>query len=121
VFNKVQNHVAFIDESFCIGCTFCLEACPVDSIVGAPKRLHTVVSATCTNCGACAAVCPMECITFVPTALPEPDALTTKVRTEAHLKRFSKSESAEEPPVDFSALQAALERSRKKRQIQGWV
>ncbi len=119
--NKVPHQVAFIDESFCIGCTFCLKACPVDAIVGAPKKMHTVISNLCTNCEACASVCPMECITFNPTELPEPDALSTKVRTEAHLKRFSLSESAEESPVDFAALQAALERNRVKRQQQGWV
>lgn len=58
--------VARIDERTCIGCTFCLQACPVDAIVGAAKQLHTVISAECTGCDLCIAPCPMDCISLVP-------------------------------------------------------
>jgi electron transport complex protein RnfB len=54
--------VAVIDEAWCIGCTLCLKACPVDSIVGANKRMHTVVEAQCTGCELCIPVCPVSCI-----------------------------------------------------------
>lgn len=58
--------VALIDEALCIGCTLCLQACPVDAIVGAPKQIHTVVSALCTGCDLCVAPCPVDCIAMRP-------------------------------------------------------
>jgi electron transport complex protein RnfB len=54
--------VAFIDEDWCIGCTLCIAACPVDSIIGANKRMHTVIEAHCTGCELCLPVCPVDCI-----------------------------------------------------------
>lgn len=57
--------VAFIDEALCIGCTLCIQACPVDAIVGAAKQMHTVVSDLCTGCDLCVAPCPVDCIAMV--------------------------------------------------------
>ncbi len=57
--------VAVIDESLCIGCTLCIQACPVDAIVGAAKQMHTVVPALCTGCDLCVAPCPVDCIAMV--------------------------------------------------------
>lgn len=57
--------VALIDESHCIGCAFCLRACPVDAIVGAAKQMHTVIATECTGCELCIAPCPMDCIEMV--------------------------------------------------------
>ncbi|MEO7243808.1 MAG: electron transport complex subunit RsxB [Rubrivivax sp.] len=54
--------LAVIDEEWCIGCTLCIQACPVDCIVGAPKRMHTVIDALCTGCELCVPVCPVDCI-----------------------------------------------------------
>jgi electron transport complex protein RnfB len=54
--------VAVIDENTCIGCTLCIQACPVDAIVGASKQLHTIVSELCTGCELCLAPCPVDCI-----------------------------------------------------------
>ena len=66
--------VAFIDEALCIGCVKCIHACPVDAIVGASKRMHTVIIAWCTGCELCIPPCPVDCITLVPAArLPDPD------------------------------------------------
>lgn len=56
--------VAFIDEQTCIGCTLCVQACPVDAIVGAAKQMHTVVEPLCTGCELCVAPCPVDCITM---------------------------------------------------------
>jgi len=58
---------AVVDEDRCIGCTKCLPVCPVDAIVGGPKRMHTVIAALCTGCELCLAPCPVDCIALVAT------------------------------------------------------
>lgn len=58
--------VARIDETLCIGCTLCIQACPVDAIVGAPKQMHTVLADWCTGCDLCVAPCPVDCIAMIP-------------------------------------------------------
>ena len=63
--------VAVIDEATCIGCTKCIQACPVDAIVGAARRMHTVIAPWCTGCELCVPPCPVDCIAFVEApALP---------------------------------------------------
>ena len=57
--------VAVIDEQTCIGCTLCIQACPVDAIVGAPKLMHTVIEDECTGCDLCLPPCPVDCIEMV--------------------------------------------------------
>jgi electron transport complex protein RnfB len=57
--------VAVIDEATCIGCTLCIQACPVDAIVGASKQMHTVIEAECTGCDLCLPPCPVDCIDMV--------------------------------------------------------
>jgi Na+-translocating ferredoxin:NAD+ oxidoreductase subunit B len=59
------RRLAVIDESWCIGCTLCIKACPVDCIVGASKLMHTVVEADCTGCELCVPACPVDCIAMV--------------------------------------------------------
>jgi electron transport complex protein RnfB len=58
--------VAFIDESLCIGCTLCIQACPVDAIMGAAKQMHTIIPAECTGCDLCVPACPVDCIVMYP-------------------------------------------------------
>jgi len=57
---------ALIDEEVCIGCTKCIQACPVDAIVGAAKMMHTVLVDECTGCELCIPPCPVDCITLIP-------------------------------------------------------
>jgi Na+-translocating ferredoxin:NAD+ oxidoreductase subunit B len=57
--------LAIIDEAWCIGCTLCIKACPVDCIVGGPKLMHTVINDQCTGCELCIPVCPVDCIEMV--------------------------------------------------------
>jgi electron transport complex protein RnfB len=59
------RQLAVIDEAWCIGCTLCLKACPVDCIVGGPKAMHTVIDDLCTGCELCIPVCPVDCISLV--------------------------------------------------------
>jgi len=58
--------VAVIDEEICIGCTLCIQACPVDAILGAAKQMHTVIAEECTGCDLCLPPCPVDCIEMVP-------------------------------------------------------
>jgi electron transport complex protein RnfB len=122
--------IAFIDETACIGCTLCLQACPVDAIIGANKRMHTVLSDECSGCELCVPVCPVDCISLI--APPKPividDALRARwrARHEAHLDRYwSEADSAESAPavptaqtktVDArsAALAKAMERARSR-------
>ncbi|HET8871810.1 MAG TPA: electron transport complex subunit RsxB [Aquabacterium sp.] len=66
------RHLAVIDENWCIGCTLCIKACPVDCIVGAPKHMHTVIEDQCTGCELCIPACPVDCISLVPTQSDQP-------------------------------------------------
>lgn len=60
--------IAVIDETTCIGCTLCIQACPVDAILGAAKQMHTVIAAECTGCDLCLEPCPVDCIDMLPLA-----------------------------------------------------
>lgn len=66
--NQKPRRVAVIDETACIGCTLCIQACPVDAIVGAAKLMHTVIEAECTGCDLCLPPCPVDCIEMVEVA-----------------------------------------------------
>jgi len=61
--------VAFIHEDQCIGCTKCIQACPVDAIVGSTRQMHTIITDECTGCELCVAPCPTDCIVMVPVAV----------------------------------------------------
>ncbi len=76
---------AVIREAECIGCTKCIQACPVDAILGASKRMHSVIATECTGCELCVAPCPVDCIDLVPH--PEWQAASDEAEREAYLAR----------------------------------
>ncbi|MBB3183218.1 electron transport complex protein RnfB [Halomonas fontilapidosi] len=77
--------VAWIREAECIGCTKCIQACPVDAILGASKRMHTVIVDECTGCELCVAPCPVDCIDLLPH--PAWEAAETDEARDAYLAR----------------------------------
>jgi electron transport complex protein RnfB len=79
--------VAWIDEPACIGCARCLDPCPTDAILGARKRMHTVIAADCSGCELCVPACPVDCIRMVPA--PEPAA-----GRAAHFRRLYERRAA---------------------------
>jgi electron transport complex protein RnfB len=81
-----RRAVALIDEARCIGCTLCIQACPVDAIVGASKCMHTVIAELCTGCDLCVPPCPVDCIAMLP--LPDARAPWTPALADAARARF---------------------------------
>jgi len=77
--------LAHIREAECIGCTKCIQACPVDAILGATKRMHTVIEAECTGCELCVAPCPVDCIDILPH--PAWEAAENEAERQAYLAR----------------------------------
>ena len=94
--------VAVVIESLCIGCTKCIQACPVDAIVGAAKRMHAVIESECTGCELCLPPCPVDCIELVPIA-------------EKPLSRARVMQRAAQARVRFDARSARLARERTER------
>ena len=84
--------VARIDEEACIGCTKCIQACPVDAIVGASKLMHTVIAEWCTGCELCLPPCPVDCIALEPVAALPP-AGDSRARHESRAARRARDES----------------------------
>ena len=72
--------VAYIREDECIGCTKCIQACPVDAIVGAQKLMHTVIAEDCTDCELCLPPCPVDCIDLIPARAIQPFELKLVAR-----------------------------------------
>jgi electron transport complex protein RnfB len=89
------RHVAVIDERHCIGCTLCIQACPVDAIVGANKFLHTVLADACSGCELCVAPCPVDCISMAPArAWTQDDMDHARIRHRQRNVRLSRGPRA---------------------------
>jgi Na+-translocating ferredoxin:NAD+ oxidoreductase subunit B len=68
---QAPPQVAVVIEADCIGCTKCIQACPVDAIIGASKHMHTVIAPLCTGCALCVPACPVDCIVLEPVSAHE--------------------------------------------------
>jgi Na+-translocating ferredoxin:NAD+ oxidoreductase subunit B len=130
-----RRTVALIDEARCIGCTLCIQACPVDAIVGASRCMHTVIAELCTGCDLCVPPCPVDCIDMLP--LPEARAPWTEAMADAARARFQfrtlrlereRAEHAERlarkvqekpgqptPDIKKAAILAAIERAKARK------
>jgi len=104
------REIALIDEAACIGCTKCIQACPVDAIVGASKFMHTVLVDECTGCDLCIPPCPVDCITMVPAS---DDGRSPPVRADYYRARYVARNArldreAGERTAELTAKKAAL-------------
>ncbi len=106
------RQVVWIDEDWCIGCTLCIKACPVDAIVGANKRMHTVSEAECTGCELCLPVCPVDCMMLAPShdttsPLPAPTgwAAWSAPQAENALQRYNAHVNREQADASLHAQQ----------------
>lgn len=118
--------IARIDESACIGCTLCIAACPVDAIVGGPKRMHAVVTELCSGCELCVAPCPVDCIDMQPAQREwtVADADAARARHDARTARLARAERIGERNARLAgharrvvSVAAALARARERRKV----
>jgi len=116
--------VARIDEAACIGCTLCIAACPVDAIIGGPKRMHAVLTTLCSGCELCVAPCPVDCIDMQPAyrRWTDADAVAARDRHATRAARLLRAERISERNAriaDRARRQAsvadALARARERR------
>jgi H+/Na+-translocating ferredoxin:NAD+ oxidoreductase subunit B len=109
--------VAVIDEQVCIGCTLCIEACPVDAIVGAAKLMHTVIAAECTGCRLCLPPCPVDCIAMIETGETwshEERVKRAEQYRRRHRARKARLLSGRQEPAPGRNKQATIERAMQR-------
>lgn len=102
------RRLAVIDEQWCIGCTLCIKACPVDCIVGGSKRMHTVIDALCTGCELCIPVCPVDCIAMADVTSPASGwaAWSTQLAEQARARYLRHQQRVERDQREHDALMA---------------
>ena len=115
---------AIIREAECIGCTKCIQSCPVDAIVGAAKQMHTVLVSECTGCELCVAPCPVDCIDIFEVAKPSYEPSRARARFRARKARLSVAAKIPQSSVagndengHKAYVLAAVARVRKKRNL----
>lgn len=142
---EAPRRVAWIDETACIGCTLCIQACPVDAIAGAQRRMHGVIAQWCTGCELCVAPCPTDCIHMLPQAgsmqatgwqaWSEAQAGQARRRYLRRLRRLDEQQSQAAAPAEpaqthdpgkdpawarkQALVRAALERAQRRQASRG--
>lgn len=101
---QTQRLTAVIDETVCIGCTLCIQACPVDAIVGANQLMHTVITSACTGCDLCLPPCPVDCITIESLPLALPDWTGRRIEADALRGRHEARELRLQRDIEDKAL-----------------
>lgn len=86
----MTTKIAIIHEEKCVGCTKCIDACPVDAIVGAPQLMHSVLTHECIGCGLCIDPCPMDCIEMVQSTLELSDNSKRALANQAKIRHIAK-------------------------------
>ncbi|MEO8778194.1 MAG: RnfABCDGE type electron transport complex subunit B [Rhodanobacter sp.] len=116
---ETPRMLARIVEADCIGCTKCIQACPVDAIVGASKLMHTVLVDDCTGCELCVAACPVDCIELVLMPLEQIDQHHAEA-ARTHFKRREARLAHEhaERDVELAARKAALDGDTQRNPVQ---
>ncbi|SEJ08846.1 electron transport complex subunit RsxB [Pseudomonas sp. NFR16] len=109
--------VAFIREAQCIGCTKCIQACPVDAIVGAAKLMHTVIVDECTGCDLCVAPCPVDCIELHPLPVASVVPIVGGLASD-EAQRIARAAKRGHARQRFEARNARLEREERQRQAE---
>lgn len=109
--------VALIDERRCIGCTLCIQACPVDAIVGAAKLMHTVIAQSCTGCELCLPPCPVDCISLQPTGEAEPAIAAARARSRYQARNLRLERNRRERAETLATDRAASAERRKRLTI----
>jgi electron transport complex protein RnfB len=110
-----RDAVALIDEARCIGCTRCIDACPVDAVVGAQSLMHTVVEPWCIGCGLCPPACPVDCIAMVAPRGPWTPALKRAAGERGRLRkrRLSKMRFPDSTPERRKRVLAGILAKRR--------
>lgn len=111
-----ERPLALIDESACIGCTLCIQACPVDAIVGAAKQMHTVIAELCTGCDLCVPPCPVDCIAMTPVTPGKTgwDAWSQQAANAARLRHDQRTARLQREKADNDARLAAKAAAKMK-------
>ena len=129
---KAFHRIRIVEED-CIGCTKCIQACPVDAIIGSSKRMHTVLTDLCNGCDLCLPVCPVDCMHPEPAAQPDTEAQkkasaswreryqakqarTEKKQAEAKQRHQQQKNTQANPQLTASARKAAIEAARARVQ-----
>ncbi|MCX7169272.1 MAG: electron transport complex subunit RsxB [Proteobacteria bacterium] len=110
------RELAFIDEGLCIGCTLCIQACPVDAIVGAAKQMHTIVAELCTGCELCVPPCPVDCISMLPLATDAHEYPADAARERHEFRQFREERERQEKTARLATKAASLSSQSAARQ-----
>ncbi|MFZ2314334.1 MAG: RnfABCDGE type electron transport complex subunit B [Gammaproteobacteria bacterium] len=110
--------IAVIREAECIGCTKCIQACPIDAILGGAKQMHTVIAPECTGCELCVSPCPVDCIDLIPLAPSTNEATATAKANQARIRFQSRLARLQQEKLQSLEIKEKNSLSTKKSYIE---